>query len=117
CSLAKQRPAAGLILESTFTSVADIAKKWLVPASAIISRFESEPVVRSFPRPILIFHGRHDHTVPYSHAVHLQRAAQRATLVSYDCGHNDLPRTRDGFWAEVERYLRETLQPPLIASH
>lgn len=114
CALARHRPAAGLILESTFTSIVDIARNWHLPSALLSNRFESETVVRSFPHPVLIFHGTRDRVIPYSHALELERAAKHGKLVTYDCDHNDMPHERGGFWVEVERYLRETLQPPVI---
>ena len=107
CALARSRPAAGLILESTFTSLGDVAQKWLIPAPWLTNRFDNESVVRNFERPILIFHGRRDRVIAYSHARRLEGAARAARLVTYDCDHNDLPRSQEGFWASVEGYLRE----------
>jgi fermentation-respiration switch protein FrsA (DUF1100 family) len=107
CALASLRPAAGLILESTFTSVPDVARRWLIPKPVLSNQFDNESVVRVFERPILIFHGERDRVVPYSHARQLQRTARSARLVTYNCDHNDLPRTQDGFWASIEAYLKE----------
>ena len=107
CSLLRSRPAAGLILESTFTSLADVAQKWRIPAPWLTNRFDNESVVRSFERPILIFHGRRDRVIPYDHARRLEQAARAARLVTFDCDHNDLPRSQEGFWASVQAYLRE----------
>jgi len=106
CALVQHRPVAGLILESTFTSVAAVARRWLVPPFVITNRFDNESVVRAFPRPMLIFHGRGDRVIPYSHSVALQRAANQAKLVSYDCDHNDMVRAPNGYWAEIELYLK-----------
>jgi pimeloyl-ACP methyl ester carboxylesterase len=107
--LARYRRPAGLVLESTFTSVPDVAERWLVPRMLIEDRFESERVVRGLDLPILIFHGTRDRVVPYAHGVALQAAAREARLVPYDCDHNDLPRHADGFWAEIRRYLETIL--------
>jgi fermentation-respiration switch protein FrsA (DUF1100 family) len=109
CALARERLPAGLILESTFTSIPDVAERWLLPRSLIKDRFESEAIVRELDVPILVFHGRHDRVVPYEHGESLSRAARHGTLVSYDCEHNDLPREADGFWAEIRRYLETML--------
>ena len=51
CNVAKQRSAAGLILESTFTSVAAVARRWLVPSGILTNRFDNESVVASFLIP------------------------------------------------------------------
>ena len=106
CALAKQRPAAGLILESTFTSVAAVARRWLVPPGILTNRFDNEALVREFPHPVLVLHGRRDKVIPYSHGEALSRAARQAKLVTYDCDHNDMLRQPDGYWREIEAYLK-----------
>jgi len=105
CALAGQRSARGLVLESTFTCIADIARRWLIPRSLIEDRFESESIVRTLDIPILLFHGTRDRVVPYQHALALVQAAKRGKLVTYDCDHNDMARTPQSFWSEIRRYL------------
>jgi fermentation-respiration switch protein FrsA (DUF1100 family) len=107
CALAAQRRPAALVLESTFTSVPDVARKWRVPKSLISDRFDSASVVKSLDVPILIFHGTRDRVVPFAHGLGLSQCARRAKLVRYDCDHNDLPRRKDGFWSELTRFLDE----------
>jgi uncharacterized protein len=109
CGLAKQRPAAGLILESTFTSVAAVARRWLVPPGILTNRFDNEMVVREFPHPVLVMHGRYDKVIPYSHGEALARMAQRAKLVTYECDHNDMLRGPDGYWREIATYLKTVM--------
>jgi fermentation-respiration switch protein FrsA (DUF1100 family) len=116
CGLARSRPAAGLILECTFTSVADVARSWLIPSALISNRFDNLSVVRSFAHPILILHGRRDHVVPYSHAIALEQAARTARLVSFDSDHNDLERSMAGFWVEIQRYLQSIGVLPNVSS-
>jgi fermentation-respiration switch protein FrsA (DUF1100 family) len=106
CALARTRAPAGLVLESTFTSVANVARGWGIPQFLVTNHFDSESVVRAFPHPILILHGRRDRVIPYAHAEALVRTAQRARLVSFDCDHNDMRRPSDGYWSEIEAYLR-----------
>jgi hypothetical protein len=45
--------------------------------------------------------------VPYRHAQILAEAAPRATLLSYDAGHNDFPPNWPQFWREVAAFLRK----------
>jgi pimeloyl-ACP methyl ester carboxylesterase len=106
CGLAKRRPAAGLILESTFTSVAAVARRWLVPPGFLTNRFDNEVLVREFPHPVLVFHGRRDKVIPYSHGEALARMARHAKLVTYDCDHNDMLREPGDYWCEIEAYLK-----------
>jgi fermentation-respiration switch protein FrsA (DUF1100 family) len=107
CALARSRKPAALILESTFTSVPDVARQWLVPKALIADKFDSASVVASLDVPVLVFHGTCDRVVPFEHAVKLSRLAQRSRLVRYECDHNDLPRVADGYWAEIRRFLGE----------
>jgi fermentation-respiration switch protein FrsA (DUF1100 family) len=116
CALARQRTAAALVLESTFTSIPGVAAKWHVPSVLIEDRFESANVVASLDAPILIFHGTRDRVVPYDHGATLARIAKRARLVTYECDHNDLPRLQDGYWKDIARFLRdEGILPPPAA--
>jgi fermentation-respiration switch protein FrsA (DUF1100 family) len=107
CALAQARRPAALVLESTFTSVPDVARRWLVPKALIEDRFDNASAVASLDVPILVLHGTCDRVVPFDHGVTLSRLARRARLVRYDCDHNDLPRSFDGYWADLRRFLEE----------
>jgi fermentation-respiration switch protein FrsA (DUF1100 family) len=107
CALARARRPAALILESTFTSVPDVARQWLVPKALIADTFDNAGVIGSLDVPVLIFHGTCDRVVPFDHGLKLSRLARRARLVRYECDHNDLPRGPDGFWAEIGQFLEE----------
>jgi hypothetical protein len=104
-ALAQKRCPAALVLESTFTSVPDVARKWMVPKALIRDRFDSASVLKSLDIPILVFHGTRDRVVPFEHGVGLSQCARRGRLVRYDCDHNDLPRQKDGFWSELRAFL------------
>jgi fermentation-respiration switch protein FrsA (DUF1100 family) len=112
CGLARSRRPAALVLESTFTSVFDVARQWLVPRALITDKFDSASVVASLDVPVLIFHGTRDRVVPFEHGEKLSRLARRARLVRYECDHNDLPRRPDGYWAEIRRFLQEEAIEP-----
>lgn len=65
--LATQRPAAGLILESTFTSAKDMAKSsfGFLPVHLLIkTKFDSAEKIGQLRLPVLFFHGTEDRTVP-----------------------------------------------------
>lgn len=102
-ALARHRPIAAMILESTFTSVTDIARSMGAPGFLILDPFDNEAVVRSWSSPLLILHGRADRVIPFEHGQRLHRAARSARFESLDCGHNDCPRP----WKAVFSFLRE----------
>jgi pimeloyl-ACP methyl ester carboxylesterase len=99
--LARERDLAALILESSFTSVADVARRLAVPAFLIRDRFESAAVLRNFDKPVLVVHGRQDTTIPVAHGRQLA-AISGAELHVFDCGHNDCP----SHWELVRDFLQ-----------
>jgi fermentation-respiration switch protein FrsA (DUF1100 family) len=107
CALSRRRAPRALILSSTFTSVADIARRFLVPRFLVLDPFDNTAALRRFAGPTLIVHGLHDGVVPVAHAHELSRLAPQARLVLYDADHNDCPPDPVPFWAEVERFLGE----------
>jgi pimeloyl-ACP methyl ester carboxylesterase len=93
--LAAKRPLAALILESTFTSLADILHGYHLPDWLIRNRFDTSAVLRAYRAPVLILHGSHDVNIPVAHAHGLKAAAPAASLQLLNCGHNDCPRQWD----------------------
>lgn len=104
-ALAMERPSAALILFSSFTSVRALAASYGLPGFAVRDPFDVLAVVRSYPNPVLVLHGRHDRTIPYSHGVALHAAAANGALISYECGHNDCIRDWESFWEELRPFL------------
>lgn len=104
--LASRVPAAGLILESTFVSAAQVlAPHRLFP-------FEPLPTGRKVARvacPTLHLHGRRDAVVAPWHAEALQRASSgRSTrLVLFDgAGHDDLADVAgEAYFAAIRAFL------------
>jgi fermentation-respiration switch protein FrsA (DUF1100 family) len=108
CQLATRRPAAGLILMSTFTSARAFAPKYLVPGFLVKDPFDNLSVVTSFKGPVLIIHGQKDDIIPFTHAKRLHQSASQSHLIAYPCGHNDCPPRWDVFWKDIEGFLRES---------
>lgn len=91
--LAENHPMAGLVLESTFTSVADVvARIWPVPGIRSIVTL-GYPSIERMPRlvvPLLVVHGRDDELVPFDHGRALFEAAGGPKrFVELRGGHND----------------------------
>jgi hypothetical protein len=101
CGLAAERPVAALILESTFTSVRPLARRFGLIGPLLRDPFDSLPVVARFSGPVLIVHGAFDAVIPVSHAVLLAAAARSGELHRVPCGHNDCPRP----WRVIEAFL------------
>ncbi|MCA9648827.1 MAG: alpha/beta hydrolase [Myxococcales bacterium] len=105
CALARQRPPAAIVLQSTFTSIRALAARWLIPGFLVLDPFDNEACLREYPGPVLIVHGRHDTLIPPAHAEALARAARRSRLVMVDAGHNDCPPQWSTFFDEVAAFL------------
>ncbi len=96
--LAVQHPeAAGLIVESSFTSIGDIAKLqnrfWMFPVDLILNqRFDSISKVRSLQMPVLFIHGTADFLVPAVMSQQLYAAAPepKQLFLVPGAGHNNL---------------------------
>lgn len=101
--LAVERKVAALVLESTFTSVADFAASVLAPSFLIRDRFDTRKTLASYRGPLLMIHGRRDTIVPIEHSRELAKLVPGARLEELDCGHNDCPRQ----WDTIGAFLRD----------
>ena len=94
--LATQDTFAGLILDSTFTSVADLAQELypIIPIGLILRHdFDTHDRLDDIAEPILLFHSRQDETIPFSHAERnlatiLSQPSGQASLIELTGGHN-----------------------------
>jgi fermentation-respiration switch protein FrsA (DUF1100 family) len=93
--LASRRGCGGLIVESSFTSVREMARRvLLIPflEYAARSRFDSLVKIAAVRAPILIIHGRRDEVVPFSMGRKLFEAAPEPKwfFPVEGAGHNDV---------------------------
>jgi fermentation-respiration switch protein FrsA (DUF1100 family) len=90
--LAQERPLAGLVLESTFTSVDDMARRMLGPFARFVGGgFASLERIPRLRAPLLFFHGDRDDIVPIDLGRALFAAApepKRFEVIA-GAGHND----------------------------
>jgi fermentation-respiration switch protein FrsA (DUF1100 family) len=99
----KGKPQArGLIVESTFTSLPDIAAEltwsWLPTRLLLTQRFDSIDKVRSVDVPILFVHGTGDRYVParFSQALYEAAPGPKKLLLIENGGHNNAMWIGDG---------------------
>jgi pimeloyl-ACP methyl ester carboxylesterase len=100
--LSETRPAAALILESTFSSLSAMASAYMAPSILVRDRFDNVASVTRFKGPKLILHGEHDTIIPTAHGRRLAAAAG-VELQLMPCGHNDCPRP----WGIIGKFLRQ----------
>ena len=113
----KKTPPAGLILRSTFSSLADAGAfhfPWLPVRWLLIDRFPSEQRIRDMTCPLLQFHGRRDTIIPLRLGQKLFAAAPEKSASGVakqfvelsKADHNDVMETSA---AEIAKTLREFL--------
>ena len=119
--LASREPVAGLILLSTFTRAADMARRIvpLIPLGPLLRhRFDTLSKLPGIACPILIGHGRRDAIVPFAMADCLAEAARSpVTRIVVDrADHNDFfevggRELRDAVGAFLEEVPARTPPP------
>ncbi|MBK8914584.1 MAG: alpha/beta hydrolase [Phycisphaerales bacterium] len=107
--LADRHAPAALILESSFTSMVDVAWRFAAPGWLCRHPFRTDDVVARRQCPLLLTHGRRDPLIPISHARRLQALAGGARLIVREAGHDDY----EPEWREMCEFLAECgLLPP-----
>jgi hypothetical protein len=107
CALASERTPAALVLQSTFTSIRQVAKRYGAPASLILDPFDNLKFLSSSDCPVLIVHGTSDRLIPVSHAFELHKASANSQLVLYDADHNTCPPDWKAYVVKLEAFLKE----------
>jgi hypothetical protein len=107
CALAQRRSSAALILMSTFTSVRSFAKQFLVPSFLVRDPFDNLTVIKNYPGPVLILHGRRDEVIPFTHGQKLYKSVQNGKMIAYEAGHNNCPPDWNVFWRDMADFLRD----------
>jgi fermentation-respiration switch protein FrsA (DUF1100 family) len=79
--LAARRMPAALILQSSFTSLAVMAHKFLMPGFLVKHPFRTDRVLAQLDIPVLIFHGTKDRLVPVEQGRRLHKIARRSIYV------------------------------------
>lgn len=91
--LAAQQQPLGLIVESSFTSVPDIAQElypWLPARWLSRLRHATRDYVRDVRCPVLVVHSRDDEIIPFHHGEAIFASANEPrTLLAIRGGHND----------------------------
>ena len=124
--LATQRPAAGLIVQSTFSSMRQAVELsgqygW-VPVNWILTqRFDSAAKVPQLSLPVLYIHGLEDDTTAAAMSEQLHDASpppKQLWLVP-EAGHNNVASTAGAtYFTTVETFIQQTqpavsIQPPM----
>lgn len=114
CDLASRFPCAGLVLQSTFSSLPDVAET-MVPLPTgpfMANRFDNLEKIAAVEAPKLFIHSRTDEVIPYDLGKRLYDEARvPKRLVTLDkVGHNDvLFRSRSQVMEELQTFFAYAL--------
>lgn len=120
--LAGHEPAAGLIVEDSYTSVADRGQEVfpLLPIKLIAqSRFASVEKVGALRIPKLFLHARNDRTIPIEHGRKVfAAAAEPKQFVELNAGHSDgYTADRSTYYGAIDAFIRRVTTPaPVVAA-
>ena len=120
--LASHHPeAAGLVVESSFTSIYDMSQldprfKHLPVKRFLNQRFESAAKVGGLKLPVLFMHGTEDEIVPYWMGQQLFTGSPHPKrFVPIQGGRHDHDARGEPVIREaVERFMHETARPPVV---
>jgi fermentation-respiration switch protein FrsA (DUF1100 family) len=111
-ALALELPPAGVILQSAFTSIRDMARLHypLIPPALVPDAYPSLRLIGGLRAPLLVLHGARDEIVPLMHGEALLEAAPgpKSMHVLSDAGHNDVLARAGAEWARaISTWARE----------
>lgn len=102
--LAERYPAMGLVLESTFTSLPDMAAElypWLPARSLARFQYDTRNRLSKIEMPLLVIHSKEDDIIPYSHGRELfDLAKEPKRFLHLNGGHNT------GIFESMETYRK-----------
>ncbi|MEE2830405.1 MAG: alpha/beta hydrolase [Myxococcota bacterium] len=107
--LAADQPVDGLMVESTFTSLGEMAGHTGIPlASRLVAyRFASEEGIARVQAPVLVVQGRQDELIPVAMGERLRDAAPDADWFEVSDGRHNDTWLRGGadYWSAVAAWL------------
>jgi uncharacterized protein len=109
--LATRQVVGGVILESTFTRLADVATiqyPWLPVTLLLRSHFDTLAKLPHIRAPVLIAHSREDQLVPYELAQALSRKVRNlASFIPLSNSHNRaFRRAGNAYYARLDTFIR-----------
>jgi hypothetical protein len=114
CGISQSKPLRALILESTFTSLAGVARRlfpFLPPGTALGESYESIEKITRLSCPVMVIHGDSDELIPVEEGIALYEAAPepKELYLVRGAGHNDVSTTAgDEYARRISSFLART---------
>jgi len=106
-ALTARREPQALILQSTFTSLRDMASGFYAPGFLVRDPFDTRSVVSRLDIPVLVMFGDRDGVVPPDMGRQLAHTASNARVVHFPHGGHMLPPTAalQRYWSAIADFL------------
>jgi len=104
--LTRHRAVRALVLISTYTSMANLAHRYVLPHFLVRYPFDNLARLQAFAGPVLIEHGRKDGVIPFAMGRKLAEGKTGSEFVALDCGHDDCDFGRTLFAERIPAWLR-----------
>ena len=108
--LAVSKDVEGVVLESTFASMARRTYPFLPVGLVIRTKYDSLSKIGRLAAPLLVLHSRDDEVVPYEEGVKLYEGAHgpKSMHTIVGAGHNDTYlRGGESYWRALDDFLGE----------
>lgn len=110
-NLALERTPRGLIVQSGFKSIRDVARRHfpVIPPPLVPDAYPSLRRIENLRAPLLVLHGDRDRIVPLSHgeALYARASVQKSMHVFEGRGHNDLASAAEREYVDtIEAWAR-----------
>lgn len=105
CELTRHRQISALVLLSTYTSIRDMAHRYLLPGLLSRYSFDNLACVRKYPGPVFFEHGKHDPVIPFSMGRELAQSRPGSKFLALDCGHDNCHFDRSVFARRLPSWL------------
>jgi pimeloyl-ACP methyl ester carboxylesterase len=103
--LTRHRAVRALVLLSTYTSITDLAHRYVLPGFLVRYPFNNLRGVQEFSGPVFLEHGKRDHVIPFAMGKALAQSKPGSEFVALDCGHDDCHFDRNLFLDHLPAWL------------
>jgi len=114
--LAAYRKPQALVLQSTFLSIVQMSRRYMVPSFIVKHPYRTDRVLPELGIPVAIFHGTQDEVIPVRQGRRLAEITPGARYMEFDAHHNDFPGQGNdkAYWEAVAVFLRDVkIVPPV----
>jgi len=105
-ALSEVRPPAAVVIESSFTSAAAMARARGLPGFLARHPFPSDRSLAALKKPVLILHGTQDEIIAVGHGRRLHARVPGSVFLEMEGGHLDFPRDWGAYSGAIREFLR-----------